>query len=91
MAKQLTSTIQGLTNQGKLALLLGSVIFVSTDVMTGRIRKDPLSSAFAIGLVVLTTFNIECLARPVACPNWAWFNVAALGLNLLALYTLRRK
>lgn len=91
LTKQMTDAYTGLSAQGKVALILGGALFVGTDIMSGRIQKDPLSSAFALGLVGLTTFNIECLANPTPCPNWAWLNVAALGAQLLAFYTIARK
>lgn len=91
LTRQMTDAYQGLSTQGKMALILGGALFVGTDIMTGRIQKDPLASAFALGMVALTTFNIECLAKPMPCPNWAWLNVAALGAQLLAFYTIARK
>lgn len=84
-----TSQVKGLSLQGKTALLIGGGMFIGSEIASQKVFKSPLHSLLQAALVGLTVYNVECLARPRACGNWAWVNVGFLALNMLGLYSGR--
>lgn len=85
----LTERIQGLSIQSKAALILGSALWIGTELASGKVMKAPLHSAISASVVALTVYNIECISKPRPCPNWAWVNVAFLALNVLTIFSGR--